>query len=236
MKKKLTHRQQQFLGQFLDIYQEIEHSVHYVAVAERLGISKVTAYEMLRLLEEKGLVRAEYQSNPDQHGPGRPTVFFYPTQEANRLFNVLTGNTADFQDWQIVKEHILQQLREGKAGGYEDMLSNLLLRIPERRSPLIFVTELITAVILWLATIQKAPEIRALIERLHRIGLPQEIGLSVLSGIGMLLSVLGRENRRSSTILLAQISRYEDALLQLSEESRRQLGEFTREIVHILSS
>lgn len=236
MKKKLTHRQQQFLGQFLDIYQEIEHSVHYVAVAERLGISKVTAYEMLRLLEEKGLVRAEYQSNPDQHGPGRPTVFFYPTQEANRLFNVLTGNTADFQDWQIVKEHILQQLREGKAGGYEDMLSNLLLRIPERRSPLIFVTELITAVILWLATIQKAPEIRALIERLHRIGLPQEIGLSVLSGIGMLLSVLERENRRSSTILLAQISRYEDALLQLSEESRRQLGEFTREIVHILSS
>ena len=71
MKKKLTHRQQQFLSQFLDIYREMEHSVHYVAVAERLGIGKVTTYEMLRLLEEKGLVRAEYQTNPDQHGPGR---------------------------------------------------------------------------------------------------------------------------------------------------------------------
>ena len=236
MKKNLTHRQQQFLGQFLDIYREMDHSVHYVAVAERLGISKVTAYEMLRLLEEKGLVRAEYQSNPDQHGPGRPTVFFYPTQEANRLFKILTGNPADFQDWQIVKEHILQQLREGQAGGYEDLLSNLLLRIPERRSSLIFVTELITAVILWLATIQEAPEIRALIERLRRIGLPQEIGLGALSGIGMLLSVMERTNRRSSTILLAQISRYEDAFIQLSEESRRQLGEFTREVVHILSS
>lgn len=236
MKKKLTYRQQQFLGQFLDIYREMEHSVHYVAVAEQLGISKVTAYEMLRLLEEKGLVRAEYQSDPDQHGPGRPTVFFYPTQEANRLLAELAGNLSDLEDWQVAKEHILQQLREGQAGGYEDLLSNLLLRIPESRSPLIFVTELITAVILMLATIQEAPEVRALMERLHRIGLPQEIGLSVLSGIGMFLSVLERKSRRSSTILLAQISRYEDALSQLSEESQHQLGEFTREVVQILSS
>ena len=236
MKKKLTYRQQQFLSQFLDIYREMEHSVHYVAVAERLGISKVTTYEMLRLLEEKGLIRSEYQSNANQHGPGRPTVFFYPTQEADRLLSELAGNFSDLEDWQVTKKHILQQLREGQAGGYEDLLSNLLLRIPERRSPLIFVTELITAVILMLATIQEAPEIRALMVRLHRIGLPQEIGLSVLSGIGMLLSVLESNNRRSSTLLLAQVSRYEDALLQLSEESRRQLGEFTREVVQILSS
>ncbi len=236
MKKKLTHRQLQFLSQFLDIYREMEHSVHYVTVAERLGIGKVTAYEMLRLLEEKGLVRAEYQANPDQHGPGRSAVLFFPTQEANRLINLLAGNSADMEDWQVVKEQILQKLREGKAGGYEDLLSNLLDRIPERRSPLIFVTELITAVILMLTTIQDAPEIRALLERLHQIGLPQKINLSVMSGIAMLLSVIERTNRRYSTILLGQFSRYEDALSQLNEESRRQLGEFTREVVQILSS
>ena len=236
MKKKLTHRQLQFLSQFLDIYREMEHSVHYVTVAERLGIGKVTAYEMLRLLEEKGLVRAEYQANPDQHGPGRSAVLFFPTQEANRLINLLAGNPADMEDWQVVKEQILQKLREGKAGGYEDLLSNLLDRIPERCSPLIFVTELITAVILMLTTIQDAPEIRALLERLHQIGLPQKINLSVMSGIAMLLSVIERTNRRYSTILLGQFSRYEDALSQLNEESRRQLGEFTREVVQILSS
>jgi predicted transcriptional regulator len=236
MKKKLTHRQLQFLSQFLDIYREMEHSVHYVTVAERLGIGKVTAYEMLRLLEEKGLIRAEYQANPDQHGPGRSAVLFYPTQEANRLINVLAGNPADMEDWKVVKEQILQRLREGKAGGYEDLLSNLLTRIPERRSLLIFVTELITAVILMLTTIKDTPEIHALLERLQQIGLPQKISLSVMSGIAMLLSVMERANRRYSSILLSHFSRYEEAIAQLDEESRRKLGEFTREVVHILSS
>jgi len=236
MMKNLTRRQQQFLSQFQDIYREMGQPVHYVVVAERLGVSKVTAYEMLRLLEEKGLVRAEYQSNLDQHGPGRPTVFFYPTQEANRYLAELTGNLHELEDWHAAKENVLQQLREGKAGGYEDLLSNLLLHIPERRSPSIFVTELITVVVLMLAKFQKTPEVRTLMERLHRIELPHEIGLNVLSGIGMLLSVLESKNRRSCALLLAQISRYEEALSQLSEESRRQLGAFTREVVGILSS
>ncbi|MGB4595657.1 MAG: hypothetical protein WBI14_07095 [Anaerolineaceae bacterium] len=236
MKKKLTHRQLQFLGQFFEIYREMDQSVHYAIVAERLGIGKITAYEMLRLLEEKGLVRAEYQTNLERHGPGRSAVLFYPTQEATNLITALAGDGVSLEDWQVVKEQILQQLREGKVGGYEELLSNLLDRIPERRSPLIVVTELITAVILMLTTIQDAPEIRALLERLQQIGLPKKISLSVMSGIAMLLSVMERANRRYSTILLSQFSQYEDALSRLSEESRRQLSEFTREAVRILSS
>ncbi|MCE5207189.1 MAG: hypothetical protein LLG42_02645 [Chloroflexi bacterium] len=235
MKKKLTYRQQQFLKQFLDVYQEMWQPLHYVTVAERLGVGRVTAYEMLRLLEEHGLIRAEYRANPEQHGPGRSVVLFYPTQEANRLMNKLAGDPNDLMDWLVVKEQILQQLREGKAGGYEELLSNLLDRIPERRSPVIYITELITAVILMLTTIQDTPEIRALLERLQQVGLPQKISLNVMSGIAMLLSVMERANRHYSTILLANFSRYEEALSQLNEESRRLIGEFTREAVYILA-
>ena len=181
MKKKLTHRQQQFLSQFLDIYRETDRPVHYVAIAERLRLGKVTVYEMLRLLEERGLVRAEYEMDSGSHGPGRPTVLFQPTEEARRVIHQLAGDSADLGDWQVVKEQILQKMREGKAGSYEELLSNLLARIPERRSPLIFVTELITAMILTLATIPDAPQVRAMLERLSRIGLPEEIGLSALN-------------------------------------------------------
>jgi hypothetical protein len=235
MKKKLTYRQQQFLSQFLDLYREMRHSLHYGAIAERLGVSKVTAYEMLRLLEERSLVAAEYQSDPQQRGPGRPTVLFYPTQEADHMVEGLAGNTANLEDWQLVKEEILRKLRAGQAAGFEDLLADLLARIPERRSPLIFVTELVTTVILSLAAIQDSPEVHSILTQLRRIGLPEGIGLSVFSGISMFLSALERANRHTTSVLLSQIHYFEEALAQLNEESRRQLGEYTREVVHILS-
>jgi hypothetical protein len=89
--------------------------------------------------------------------------------------------------------------------------------------------------IIALATIPDAPEIHNILKRLGRIGLPQEIGLSALSGIGLALSALERINRRTATILLAQIGKYEDLLVQMSEENRHRLGEFTREVAQILS-
>jgi len=50
------------------------------------------------------------------------------------------------------------------------------------------------------------------------------------------LSALERINRRTATILLAQFGKYEDMLTQMSEENRRRLGEFAREVAQILSS
>ena len=233
--KKLTHRQQQFLSQFLDIYQEADHPLHYVMLAERLHLGKVTVYEMLRLLEERGLVRAEYEMDPESHGPGRPTVLFRPTEEARRAINHLAGDSAEIGDWQVVKEAILQKLSEGKADEYDELVTVLLSRISERRSPLIFVTELTTAMIISLSTIPDAPFVRNILERLSRIGLPQEIGLGALSGIGLMLSTLERINRRTATALLGYIGKYEDTLSQLSEDNRRRLSEFTREVIQILS-
>jgi predicted ArsR family transcriptional regulator len=235
MEKKLTYRQQKFLSHFLDIYQEMDQPVPYGTVAERLGIGKVTAYEMLRLLEERGLIRTEYQVNSGQHGPGRSAVLFYPTQEAKRLMNMLAGNSVDIKDWLAMKERILQQLRDGKAGGYEDLLSDLLDRVSEKRSPLIFVTELNTAVILMLTAIMDAPEIQSLLERLKQIGLSQKVSLNVMSGIAMFLSVMERTNRYYSSLLLTHFNHYEDALYQLNEEKRRLLGEFTREAIAIVA-
>ncbi len=232
--KKLTHRQQQFLSQFLDIYREMDQPVHYARIAERLHLGKVTVYEMLRLLEERGLVRAEYDLDSGSHGPGRPTVLFQPTEQARRVINQLAGDSAELGDWQIAKEQILQRLREGKVEGYETLVADLLARVSERRSPLIFVTELITAIIITLVSMSDAPGVHTMLERLGRIGLPQEIGLSALSGIGLALSALERINRHTATILLAQIGKYEDMLAQMSEENRRRLSEYAREVTQII--
>ena len=235
MKKKLTYRQQTFLDQFLGIYREQNQSVHYSQVAERLGIGKVSAYEMLRLLEERGLVQAEYQVNPEPHSPGRSAVLFFPTPQAFQWSDTASVDSAEWRDWVLLKEQILQQLRESKSGGAAELLANIFARIPKRYSPLLFATELTTAVILILSTIQDSPEIQLLLERLKQVGLPKKMNLGVMSGIAMLLSVMERANRRYTAVLAAHISRYEETLSQLNQESRRRLGEFTREAVQILS-
>lgn len=236
MKKDLTNRQQQFLSQFLDLYHEIEKPIPYATVAKRLGIGNVTAFEMLRLLEERGLIHSEYQVKSDQHGPGRAPVFFYPTGAADRLIEQIAGEETDLQDWWIVKERILKQLRDGKAAGEEELLNNLIQRIPENNSPIIFMTEMISAVVLALYQLKDSPGTFEILTRLQKIGLPEGFSLGVLSGITILLSTIERTNLRFSTALINQVNRYEATLTRLSNENRSMLSEFAREAVSILVS
>ena len=74
----LTRRQKDFITNLIDLSNEIEGPIHYSALADRLGVSPFTAYDMLRLLEEKGLVTSEYQLAAGKDGPGRAERLFYP--------------------------------------------------------------------------------------------------------------------------------------------------------------
>ena len=234
MAKKLTRRQHQFLSQFLDLYQEIDKPIHYAALAKHLDIGKVTSYEMLRILEKRGLVKSEFHLPSGDRGPGRSIVLFRPTQNAIQLINQLSGGTADSEAWELAKVRILLQLHEGKVEGYESLLNDLLARISERRSPLIFMTEMITAAILTVAAIQKEAEDKGLIDRLRRIGLPGEIGLSALGGISIALSIVENANLSLSTFLLEHSDKYQEMLTQLSEEKQNQLSDFAREVTKIV--
>jgi hypothetical protein len=233
--KKLTRRQQQFLSQFLDVYRGMDEPIHYTTLAERLGIGNVTAYEMLRLLEERGLVASEYYLPGQERGPGRSSVLFQPTAEAIRLFLELKGGSLEDDEWDIVKQRILDQLRIGDAAGYEDLLANLLARIPEQRSALIYLTEMTTATLLALGELRDSAEASGLTERLQRIGLPGEIGLSALAGIGAALSMMERINRRVSSFLLTQSGKYQTLLFQIGDENRRHLSDFAREVTKIIN-
>ena len=74
---KLTRRQEEFVENLFDLYQEYNGPVHYSQLAERLGVSPFTAYDMLCMLEEKGVVASEYHLASDKSGPGRAERVFY---------------------------------------------------------------------------------------------------------------------------------------------------------------
>lgn len=229
---KLTGRQRDFLNQFLDLYREGQRPLHYSTIAEHLGVSPMTAYDMLRLLEERGLVTSEYVL-PEGGGRGRSNVVFSPTPRARQVMAELAGEAWDREEWGAVKAHILQALREGKGTDYQDLLEEILLRLPERRSPMLYAMEMITAVLLSLHQLKEA-KAGDLSERLEALGLPGEVGLQALAGLTMGLTFAERANRRITSLLLSYSRKYQDHLARLSGDNKRRLSEFTQEVMRII--
>lgn len=232
--KILTRRQQEFLGKLLDLYHQEGEPIHYSTLAESLDVGRVTAYEMLRLLEDRGLVQAEYQRPENRSGPGRSTVVFRPTALAASTLSDLAGGGWDEEEWEQAKHRVLEQLRAGKVGGYEVLLNDLLARLPGQRSPIIYLAEMITAIVLGLHSLKDVAEAHSLMKILRNLGLPGEIGLSALTGFSASLSLVERVNRQVASVLLKQTKKYQTVLSEMSAENQRRLAEFTREVVKIV--
>jgi DNA-binding PadR family transcriptional regulator len=232
--QRLTRRQQEFLRALVDLYQEQEEAIHYTLVAEHLGVGRVTSYEMLRLLEERGLVHREFQRLEEDRGPGRSPVSFRPTPLAVAALADLGMSVRISEEWTRVKTQILEKLRKGKSRDHDDFLKELLDRLPRRRSPDVYLTETVTAVILELHSLREFADARRLRNMLGRIGLPGELDLNAIPGLSAGLSLVERFNKQLSKVLLNQASKYQSFLSELSAEKRRLLAEFTREVVKIV--
>ena len=76
---KLTRRQYQFLESAVSTYNETGSPVSYKDIANKLEVSRWTAYDILQELYKKGFLIAKYRP---VGGPGRSEVLYVPTQEA----------------------------------------------------------------------------------------------------------------------------------------------------------
>lgn len=233
---KLTGRQKVFLKNFLDLYREGDEPLHYTTVAERLGIGKVTAYDMLRLLEEKGLVHSEYVLPPSRSGAGRSSVVFRPTQQAQQVLMEFAGDAWDQASWEEIKENILASLRKSEGNDYKELLEDILLRLDEQSSPLVAAAEWVTAVTLSLRQLQEDAFSSGWKERLRDIGFPGELGLEALGGFAVGLSFVERINRRLIGRLLRHVQSYQANLDRLTTLNRRRLADFAQEVWKITST
>jgi hypothetical protein len=92
---KLTVRQSIFTMKFLEYFCKIEKPVHYPALAKELGLSTSTTYDLLKLLEKRGLLTSVYDvpQGPGKHG--RSKVLFLPSKKNIELFfKPLEGDNA----------------------------------------------------------------------------------------------------------------------------------------------
>jgi len=232
---ELTFRQRSFLSKFLDLCRETREAFHYSVVAERLGLSKSTAYDMLRLLERKGMVTCEYVTPKKIPGPGRSSILFFPTPRARETFFHMAGGAAEEREWEEAKTVILSSLRKGKASDYHGLLRELAARIPETRSPLAYCAEVITALLLGLREARFRFSEHNPVNRLLETPV-SKLGMSILGGLMLGLALANQVSQRFLGNIQEHVRRYEKSLNELSPESLSVLRRFTQEVVAILTA
>lgn len=137
---------------------------------------------MLRVLEEKGLVKSEYRLDSDKPVVGRSEVVFLPTERARQLFVELAGD-ADRGNWEGVKSQIMEKIREGEMRDHV-LAEEILARVPpDVPDVLRYCIEVMTIVILRLG---KGAGRQVLAEHLPQIiewkGTITRSGLMLLGG------------------------------------------------------
>jgi hypothetical protein len=231
---KLTRRQEAFIRKLLDVYREAQEPVHYSRLAERLGVSRFTAYDMLRLLEEKGFVSSDYQLSAHKSGPGRSEVVFLPTQLAHKLIAELGGTSRE--DWEIVKQRVVDEVKSGQVRDRE-VVQEMLARIPpEGQDPHRYCVEVMKVVSLRL---RDRPGGRVLRGYLPRLLLNKDAGhradLNLLGGFA--LGILAGETQGDpewDRELFDHVRRYQTLVNEMDPKLCRKLARSLKQVFALL--
>jgi len=233
---RLTARQRAFLDKLLELYREHKGPVHYSDVAERLGVNRFSAYDMLKVLEKKGLASSSYALAAGHSGPGRTLVVFEPTAQAITL-PVRNGESSVVgAEWQGVRERLLKRLRAARDANYREVLNDLLARLPEAKAPLVFCAEMIGILLLNMQRARaRAGELNPF-RALAALRSGEDAGLEALAGlsVGATLSAEDDAGPSLTRRLLDNARRYQASLTKLSAEARVALVQFLEEALEAL--
>jgi hypothetical protein len=229
---KLTARQQAFLGKLQEIYRERQAPVHYTDVAEALGVNRFSAYDMLKVLEKKGVASSSYALDSAHSGPGRSMIVFAPTAS-------LSSNAQDpalSEEWLSVRERVLNRLKSAREANYREALNDILARLPEANAPLTFCTEMVGALLLNMR--RAGVRARGLnpFRALATLRDGSSAALEMLAGLSLGATLSDDEASGPSVTrrLLDQAHRYQSNLSRLNEETRAVLIEFLEEALEAL--
>jgi DNA-binding MarR family transcriptional regulator len=230
---KITFRQKAFLGKVIDIYREMKEPMHYSAIAKKLGLSNSTAYDMLRVLEQKGMIGSQYVTPKEIAGPGRSSILFYPTAQAKEFFLHLTREVNIPDEWENVKARILAGLQQGKAGNYKDLIQELLNKTQEIQSPLAQCAGIVTALLLSLREAKQGLAEQSSVGAIVKAPV-SKLRMSILAGLIMGLSLSNQAVTRMLGNYREYTDKYEASLQKLNKEGLVKLHNFTREVWTIL--
>ncbi len=233
---KITRRQEAFIQKLLDLYREVHEPIHYSTLAERLGVSPFTAYDMLRLLEEKGFVTSDYLLAADKSGPGRSEVVFAPTPLADQFMAQLAVGTGSL-DLEAARERILQSIQSGDLPNIDvlELAQEVLTRVPyEGDEATRYCLEVVTFI---LVRVQRKKSFKIMREYAQHIGPTAEeiTPASLIMLLGVALGLWAAETDQEPTWgieITEHIRRYQALVMAMDAEQCHRLGETLMTLAH----
>ena len=233
---ELTYRQKSFLKKLVELHREARQPLHYTQVAQRLGIGKSSAFDMLRLLERQGLVTCDYVLPKESPSPGRAQVRFWPTTRAKKALSMLTSDVDEAgEEWQRVRDWLFNLLRSAKASKRERVLREIERMIPDARSPLAVCAEVVTMLLLSVKKAQCNLGPQSVLAKVLASP-PSKLGMSLSAGLAAGIAHMDEASRQLRDHLDEYMKQYEASLQELSAENVEVLHQYTREIMSILST
>jgi hypothetical protein len=239
---KLTVRQQAFLDKLRELYRDHRSPVHYTKVAEGLGVNRFSAYDMLKVLEEKGFVSSSYAlrsaapTGTGTSGPGRSMVVFSPTPQAAPVQEPTDDDVRLSDDWPSMRERALTRLRQAREANPREALVELLARLPDASAPLAFCTEMTGALLLNMQRVAgKAGGLNPF-RALSALRTDNAAELESLAGlsVGIALSAEDEGSHSLTRRLLNHAQHYQTSLSGLSQEARSALVQFLEDALEAL--
>jgi DNA-binding PadR family transcriptional regulator len=228
---KLTPRQQTFLDKLFDLYRECKGPVHYSMVADKLGVNKFSAYDMLKVLEEKGVAASDYVLNNEQAGPGRSQVVFYPTNKAAQFLTQLKEEMRYSSDWQKVKGRILNRLAQTREKNPLESVRDILSNLTDSKSPLNYCAEMISVMLL---NIERTHDPK-LLPVLQSINTNDQVGFGTLAGLSLASTLTSDvDDAKLTDKLMTHTQNFQKQLAELSDESVSKLSSLFKDAISTL--
>lgn len=217
----MSKRRMQFLDKLVGMYQKQRLPVHYEALANAIGVSKWTAYDMLKEIEKSGYVTRSYEVNPNE--TGRSQVVFTPTDKAAELFEQQRSNQEVPENWEASLQSIQDMLTSLKHTSIQDLMKKLLYEMPQRQTNLEFCGYILGILMVYLKKVGGRTE--TIIQHLVKKTVNHHASLLMFMGtvLGTIIQTMSEE---FSNELVELIGSYVKMIDQLNDGEQALLANF----------
>jgi DNA-binding MarR family transcriptional regulator len=217
----LTRRRMQFLQKLVDLYQKTNLPIHYETLAQALGVSKWTAYDMLKEIEKLGYLSRSYEVNTKE--TGRSQVVYVPTVKAAELFEQKRSEAFDPMEWKVTIAKITKLLARLKSTPLSDALQKMLEETSKVSTRIDFCAYIIGLLLMYLRKLEVKNEY--LIHHLVSRAPNKETGMIVFVGtvLGTAIQTL---NDEIGVELSELVSQYLKSIADLTEMEKELLSDF----------